>query len=57
MARYFFNVHDVEPSVDNEGEELPDPEAACERKQQGSLVQSAKTSTAGFVPGKNGRLK
>ena len=28
MQRYFFNVHNVEPSVDTEGEELPDDEAA-----------------------------
>ena len=28
MQRYFFNVHDVESSVDTEGEELPDDEAA-----------------------------
>ncbi|MEY9154045.1 DUF6894 family protein [Bradyrhizobium japonicum] len=28
MPRYSFNVHDVEPSIDNEGAELPDDEAA-----------------------------
>jgi hypothetical protein len=28
MPRYFFNVHNVSPSVDDEGEELPDDEAA-----------------------------
>jgi hypothetical protein len=28
MPRYFFNVHDVEPSTDDHGEELLDDEAA-----------------------------
>ena len=28
MPRYFFNVHNVEPSTDVSGEELPDDEAA-----------------------------
>jgi hypothetical protein len=28
MPRYFFNVHDVSPSADDQGEELPDDEAA-----------------------------
>ena len=28
MPRYFFNVHDVEPSTDETGEDLPDDEAA-----------------------------
>ena len=28
MPRYFFNVHNVEPTVDDLGEELPDDEAA-----------------------------
>ena len=28
MPRYFFNVHDVQPSTDSLGEELPDDEAA-----------------------------
>lgn len=28
MPRYFFNVRDVDPSVDTDGEELPDDEAA-----------------------------
>ena len=28
MPRYFFNVHDVEPSTDEAGEDLPDDEAA-----------------------------
>jgi Domain of unknown function (DUF6894) len=28
MPRYFFNVHNVQPSADDLGEELPDDEAA-----------------------------
>lgn len=28
MPRYFFNVHNVRPSTDNDGEELPNNEAA-----------------------------
>lgn len=28
MPRYFFHVHNVEPSIDTQGEELPDDEAA-----------------------------
>jgi hypothetical protein len=28
MPRYYFNVHNVQPSTDYEGEELPDDEAA-----------------------------
>ncbi|WP_375142238.1 hypothetical protein [Bradyrhizobium sp. CCGB12] len=28
MPRYFFNVHDVQPSTDDLGEELPDDDAA-----------------------------
>jgi hypothetical protein len=28
MPRYYFNVHNVTPSVDHEGEELRDDEAA-----------------------------
>ena len=28
MPRYLFNVHDVEPSTDETGEDLPDDEAA-----------------------------
>ncbi len=28
MPRYFFNVHHVEPSTDDLGEELPDDKAA-----------------------------
>jgi hypothetical protein len=28
MPRYFFNVHNVSPSTDDSGEDLPDDEAA-----------------------------
>lgn len=28
MPRYFFNVYDVQPSTDDQGEDLPDDEAA-----------------------------
>jgi len=30
VPKYFFNVHNVDPSADDTGEELPDDEAAWE---------------------------
>ena len=35
MPRYFFHVHNVEPSPDDIGEELPDDEAAW---KEGTLI-------------------
>lgn len=56
MPRYFFNVHDVEPSSDNQGEELSDDEAAW--KEATSFVGALFKDIDGrFRPGQEWRLE
>jgi hypothetical protein len=56
MPRYFFNVHDVKPSIDEHGEELPDDEAAWKEATSfaGALI---KDIDGEFRPGRSGAWK
>ena len=56
MAKYFFNVGDIEPSVDYDGEELPDDEAAWNEATRfaGDLI---KDIDGKFRPGHLGRWR
>ncbi len=50
MPRYFFNVHNVEPTVDDLGEELPDDEAAW-KEATGYAGELFKDIDGRFRPG------
>ncbi|MCK1598054.1 hypothetical protein [Bradyrhizobium sp. 164] len=50
MPRYFFHVHDVEPSSDRHGEDLPDDEAAW-REATSFAGQLFKDIDGRFRPG------
>ncbi|MGC2084272.1 MAG: hypothetical protein WA702_13065 [Bradyrhizobium sp.] len=56
MPRYFFNVHDVKPSIDEHGEELPDDEAAWKEATSfaGALI---KDIDGEFRPGQEWSLE
>jgi hypothetical protein len=56
MARYFFNVRDIEPSIDYDGEELPDDEAAWHEATRfaGDLI---KDIDGKFRPGQSWSLE
>jgi len=56
MPRYFFNVQNVAPHADDEGEELPDDEAAWREatKYAGALLNDIDGK---FRPGQEWRLE
>jgi hypothetical protein len=56
MPRYFFNVHNVDPSIDDVGDELPDHEAAW-RQATAIAGEIFKDIDGKFRPGQNWALE
>ncbi|WP_375304966.1 hypothetical protein WI560_22820 [Bradyrhizobium sp. A11] len=56
MPKYFFNVHNVQPSTDQAGEELPDDEAAW-REATRFAGELFKDIDGKFRPGEDWRLE
>ena len=56
MPIYYFNVHDIEPSIDEDGEQFPDDEAAW--KQATTFVgEFIKDIDGRFRPGQEWHLE
>jgi hypothetical protein len=56
MPRYFFNVHNVSPTIDDVGDELPDNEAAW-RQATATAGEIFKDIDGSFRPGQNWTLE